>query len=421
MNEKQKVGVLSLRALPVVIPKLKGQFGGSETSAWLTAKALASLENLDVSLLTRHHTRQPRQQVDGVEILSDWQLIEIARESLAGVAELQPEFPWLKIRKFSPSLFWKIPVLAAVRQFFPNRSYELRENPFIQQFDFDAILLFGANLVSAKAILSLKHKKTKTILLIRANAELNERFAKEDDFQNEYGERSEVVRYAISNASQIVVQTEHQQRLLLDHFHRKATVIPNPFDLKSWDQQLSNVEQPKPVETENYVLWVGRPDRFHKRPLALLEVAARCPDIPFVMVLNRGVQEVREEIELIKTQNVTILDQVPFAQMPQLYKNAIAFAFTGSIEHEGFPNVLLQSAATSTPIVSLDFLPDLILRSGGAILSGTTEKMAEDIRSLLLNKEKAEQLGRAGREMIEQHIDMHQYAVLLEELTKDNE
>lgn len=415
-----KIAILAYRALPVADPRRHGHFGGLETSAWLTAKGLAAIDGNDVSLIVRYHWPLKAHFIDGVRVVVRWKPLEILRESVAGQIEVTSGFPWLKIRRWKLSLVWKIPLLVLFRLFSRNRSHVLEEDAFYHKDPGDVLLLFGSNLTSARALISLAGRQTRTVLSIQSNNELDPRFAQDANFQNEYGERSEVIQRLISGTTDIVVQTEFQQQRLLELFGRKSIILGNPFDIISWDQALiaSNTtarsgRQAQPVDNagaaESYVLWVGRPDRFHKRPHLIVEVARLCPDIPFLMVLNTGDEDVRREIESSRPSNLTILDQVPFTDMPKLFAHASLFAFTGSEEHEGLPNVLLQAAASSIGIVAYDFVPQVISESGASLVAGGVEQMAELISQLVRQPEQRAAMGKAGRLLMESHLDLPSY------------
>jgi glycosyltransferase involved in cell wall biosynthesis len=82
------------------------------------------------------------------------------------------------------------------------------------------------------------------------------------------------------------------------------------------------------------------------------------------MIVNPHDSELETQIRKAIPQNVELVDYVPFDQMPHEFAQARAFLCTGSPVHEGFPNVLLQSAASHTPICSLSDFDDFLFLAG---------------------------------------------------------
>src|SRR5690606_915340 len=77
-----------------------------------------------------------------------------------------------------------------------------------------------------------------------------------------------------------------------------------------------------------------------------------------------------------------IIDYVPFNEMPKWFAGARLFVSTGAADYEGFPNVLLQAAASRTPIISLEDFDDFLANSGaGVSCDGTTEHLVKAIQS----------------------------------------
>ena len=156
--------------------------------------------------------------------------------------------------------------------------------------------------------------------------------------------------YALTTADCIVVQTESQREAITNHFGRPSVLIRNPVRVSVDDPQ-----RWLPREQREFVLWIGRSDTFHKHPLLFLELAKQCPDLPFLMIVNKTNAEVFETLQARRPSNLRIIEHVPQHEIWDYLRRARVFVNTSSFE--GFPNTFLQSAVMGVPIVSLDGKP----------------------------------------------------------------
>ena len=279
----------------------------------------------------------------------------------------------------------------------------------------DIVCLFGVSNVAAAAVRILKERSEKTFLFVRSNAGLNERFITDENFTDEYGVNGSDASYALTHADQVVTQTTHQQRILKERFGVDSRVAGNPFDMDKWNSNLhGDIELSAALD--RYVLWIGRSDRHHKRPLLFLEAARRCPNVKFLMLLNRGNSDVREEIERRCPENVTIINHISYAKMPLVFDRCEALVVTGSVEFEGLPNVVLQAAATGKPVLGLDYIPEPFEAVGGAIVSGSVEQLAVDIQRCWNDDKFAAELGKKGQQYMSTHGNLPAYSKRIAEI-----
>ena len=171
--------------------------------------------------------------------------------------------------------------------------------------------------------------------------------------------------------------------MLETRFGRVGRLVPNPIDLEVWAPSLepatTGIEEID-RQDQPYALWIGRAEGVHKRPQRLVELAALCPDIPFVMVMNPADREIERRVRERCPLNVSIVKRVAPEVMPAVFQKAGSLVNTSSTE--GFPNTFLQAAAMGKPIYSLAVLGRFLVENGlGRAFEDRIESMAEAVRS----------------------------------------
>ena len=119
--------------------------------------------------------------------------------------------------------------------------------------------------------------------------------------------------YAVRHADQIVAQTTSQCQGLQQYFQRNGTLIRNPIDTRLTDDAL--------LQYRSHVLWVGRADNDSKRADVCFELARRCPEVPFRVVMNGGDPHLLEQLLTTKPDNVQVDTFVPLHEVERLYQN----------------------------------------------------------------------------------------------------
>ncbi|MEZ6066666.1 MAG: glycosyltransferase [Planctomycetaceae bacterium] len=364
------VCLVALNALPAIDPEVAGPIGGVETRAWQFARGLARQPATQVTLVVRHHrSREPfvREGVRVVPIIDRmypvWQDVGTAIVREAG-------FPGVRLRQFHPRLLWQVPAAAIDRLIFGKRYATTRPDAAIQRIGGDIYMTFGVQTHSLRVIRSAEAIGRPTLLMLGSDGDLDPLFLRGTAGFDPYGTAAAVGRAIIREASRIVAQTPSQQQTLSRDFHRSAMVVRNPMDVPAWERGLATATMPEELAgADGYVLWVGRAEALHKRPQLCIALAEQCPALTFVMVLNPRDSAVEELVRRAAPGNVRIMRQVPFEQMPALFRQASVFLSTSSLE--GFPNVFLQSAVSGVPIVSLEVGAEFLTAAeAGELCSG---------------------------------------------------
>jgi len=201
-----------------------------------------------------------------------------------------------------------------------------------------------------------------------------------------------MVYEAIMKATHIVVQTEMQQQRLRERFGRASTIIRNPI-------RLDVTPMPSPLEGR-YVLWIGRGEDTHKRPRLCFELARRCPDLAFLMVMNPVDEDAQRALKHEAPENVTIVDFVPYDEIEAYFQHATALVSTSAFE--GFPNTFLQAGKHGVPVLSLEVDPDGILAAtgGGRVAGGEMAQLARHLQALTGDPAAREACGRRLRDYV---------------------
>ena len=170
---------------------------------------------------------------------------------------------------------------------------------------------------------------------------------------------------------------------------KNVTTIYNPIDIEEIDK-LSNDEIQVP---NKYILGIGRMKDNVKQFDHLIKAfqisEATSQNIKLVIV---GEGEYKTELEKLVLEKNLKEDVVfyPFAKNPfPYYKYALFTAMTSKFE--GFPNVLIESLATGTPVVSYNCNsgPNEIINhkeNGLIVKNQDVDEMALAINSMLLDK-----------------------------------
>jgi glycosyltransferase involved in cell wall biosynthesis len=370
--------MVAWNALPAILPELGTSVGGLETHAWTLANGLRQYTSLVPRLFVRTSLWSSLpSEISGVQLYYDRQWLRSVRNQFSRAVHIGPP---LRIIHWHPNLCWQFPLLATARLINRWRGYQNPEHtpatspdPRLLDQNCQAWAAFGVNADSARVAATAAEQGRPLVLFLESNADLDARILTAADdgviehtnsqsstaVHNVYGESFAVQRFALQTATTIVCQSQFQQRRLAQLFSIQGPVIRNPIDPAQW--------RPDPKVQRTYVLWIGRYDSFHKRIQLAFEVARQSPRLNFRMIVNRHDDTLEARLRSQRPANVELVDYVPFSEMPREFARAQAFLCTGSPDHEGFPNVLLQAAASHTPTCSLADFDDFLATSGAGV------------------------------------------------------
>lgn len=350
-------------ARPILEPSFVCDFGGAEVRAVNFANGLARDIEFDVSMVLRSYRRESPRRIDRITAY-----FETIDAPLPRTRDLPRDglFLWnllrIKLQKLERSL----------RKRRSQRTPEQRISQLIQGIPADLICCFGVDQFSATVIQAAKAANKRSLLFTAREQDVDGQ--RHNEIVQAYGGDAVAYRGAIGAADAIVTQTAQQQDLLHKNFGRTAHLIRNPVKL-----------QDRKLETSNdgeYILWVGRAEKTFKRADTMLLLAAKCPDVPFVAIMNKRDDQVFYELVNAAPDNLKIVSHVPYSEIETYYAKAKALLST-SIS-EGFPNAFLQAGKYGRPILSLHVDPGEMMtrHECGCVTHGDLDALVDAITDI---------------------------------------
>jgi glycosyltransferase involved in cell wall biosynthesis len=387
--------IVALGAYPLFDPTVRGPMGGMESRAWIFARALARRGTMKVSFVVDDRGQTPFGEFSGITVYARrhsiaTELVEAARGVAADMRALQRSGTWTLRRLTGLARRALLRFAGVLKKVAGQALRGVPSGPALYpRIPADVFLTFGVNGVSAEVVVSCRAHAKKSILCIAHDSDLDEVFTIPTRRRRADGVLAIDGCRALRQADEIVVQSQYQLDLLRERFERAGRLIANPIDMDADDTEGATLEpQVRALIRQGpYVLWIGRSDPVFKQPDVCLELAARLPDVRFVMVMALCDANLHDEIRRRKPANVEIIDGLPFRAMPHLFRWAAALASTS--RQEGFPNIFLQAGKYRVPVVSLNVDPDGLFSKlhAGIICHGSVEQMAGELCRLTAEPE----------------------------------
>jgi glycosyltransferase involved in cell wall biosynthesis len=402
-RDELRICFYCLGAAPLFNRASKRIFGGAETRSKTLAKEMARRPSLSIKFMVAEEGQPKSQLIDGITVLVDPlhsflsdQFFESVYQRYLHYCEPQTKFPYFRIHTYRLCLVWQIPILAFSKIIFSRWKKWLRRQPKLVSFyaaqQVDVYCLFVLSEATADIVKTgkLTRKYKNVVFLIH-----------DDDVSpNDESQNNSHRTYCLRNADLIIAQTIHQCDLLKKNFGLSAIVIRNPIELRT--QDLEN--------HRDVALWIGRSQPLgsnHKRPELLFELAKRCPNIPFLAIINRDDPVRFEILQKQRPNNVEIVTQVPFSKIDAVFSRSKVFVSTSG--KEGFPNTFLQAGKYRVPILSLAVDPDGMLSKHGAgiVFGDDLEAMAASLKEVWEDPVRLSAIGDKARTYVERFHDIH--------------
>lgn len=366
------VTLVCWNAYPLFDPSVPSLIGGMETRAALFARGLAGSGRWQVRFVVNDHGQPDTILHEGIEFHLYQPCHRRASENVNPRFARRRWFPILNLDRHDLELLWQVPLMALYR-LLPAWFYPI----FWRRRHSRVVCCFGNNPISAQVIGDCFRLGIRTVLCIAADSDVAPDYHPADRSLNDYSTPKWMAHYALETADHVFVQTESQLRALESRFGRRGELIRNPVQIAADDPSRWPTRGARDL-----ILWIGRSDTFHKQPLLLLELAQRCPDLPFLMIMNKTHGDVFDAVQAQRPANLSIVERVPHREIWDYYRRARVFVSTSA--YEGFPNTFLQCAVAGVPVASLAVDPEEILsRHGcGLLADGSLDKLERDVRAL---------------------------------------
>ena len=225
----------------------------------------------------------------------------------------------------------------------------------------------------------------------------------------------------LKRASHIISVSKGLKRELIDQYGYspdRVEVIPNGVDYNrfSRDNSINTAELRRTLgiePNERVILYLGRlmeRKRVVDLVQALPQVLRTIPNARLVVVGKRNANAERIEQaarEHWVAEKVTMVDHVPYAQVPAYYAMADVYALPSS--YEGFPFTVLEAMAAGTPVVASNIpgIDEQIVPFHTGLLHpvGDIDMIASHIVQVLEGPSLAIRLSMAGKRLVEQKYD----------------
>lgn len=327
----RKICFVMPNAYSLFLDENRHLFGGAEVRSFLFAKELCKRRGYQVSFILANHGQKREIFKDGIKLYADGYFDY--RQIKRGL-----------ISKFLRKL--KLYFNSNLRSYYKLDSQRAEKEKFDvhKKINADIYCTFIVSEFAGELVAFTKKYNKKSILFLAHDQDVSEEYLTEG--VNSWGQDTMLGKYALMSADLIVSQNKYQYDSLKSRFKRDSILIKNPIDFNF---------QLEPLPRGFDVLWVGKSNLI-KRPYLLLDIAEKCPELRFVMIMNLSIQEVHHNVFLNCPKNVEVIEYVPYEEIEKYFSSTQVFLSTS--ESEGFPNTFLQSGKYGLPIFSLSVNPD---------------------------------------------------------------
>jgi glycogen(starch) synthase len=212
----------------------------------------------------------------------------------------------------------------------------------------------------------------------------------------------------------VSLYTRNELTELYDVDEEKIHVIYNGVDTQKFKPNRDRVGLRLELgleEEQKTILCVGR--LYYRKGITTLlqsipKVVQKFEDVKFVISgkgFKKNEEKLRKLAEKLKIkESVMFLGYVPDEKLPDLYAASDIFVLPAL--YENFPFAILEAQSTGLPVISTKVggIPEFLTNNKNGLLVDPSdpEQLAQKIMALLQDPELAEELGRCGRNLVEE-------------------
>ena len=219
------------------------------------------------------------------------------------------------------------------------------------------------------------------------------------EIHGDWEERLPALRSLLTFFAKRVLSKADKIRAVADYLTVKAKkYAPNkPYFLFPTFTDLDDFLAETDIKFDNYILFAGRADRvkgikYLKEAFSLIE--NDFPDFQLILV-GEGLPG----------------GKLPLAEVRNKMKNCYCLVLPSVTE--GVPRVIMEAMALRKPVIAsrVGGIPDLVRDGYNGFLFevGNSRELAEKLRNLLSNKEMAVEMGKKGRDFVQDKFSNRQY------------
>ncbi|NLC71607.1 MAG: glycogen synthase [Desulfuromonadaceae bacterium] len=236
---------------------------------------------------------------------------------------------------------------------------------------------------------------------------------KEEQLGRSYHLTNWAEKIALENADRIIAVSHNSRAEILQHFDvqpERIAVIHNGIDISTWKPSAARATRRKWAIPRDYILFVGRTSR-QKGMKHLIQAMERIdPGVTLVCCTSApDTPEVEQEIAALVARQPRVLwinELLREEQYVEIYSHAQLFVCPSIYEPFGITN--LEAMACEKPVVAsaVGGIPEVVVpgETGYLVPPADPRALAEAINTVLRDRRKAKQMGRAGRKRVEERF-----------------
>lgn len=251
---------------------------------------------------------------------------------------------------------------------------------------------------------------------------------KEEQLGRSYHLTAWIERMALEAADRVIAVSTQSRGEILDNFKippERVQVIHNGIDLKTWKHSSAVATRKAFGIDGDYILFVGRTSR-QKGMVHLLEAMKYVdPGVRLVCCTSApDTKEIEEEISAKVKETPRCLwinTLLREEQYIELYSNCVAFACPSVYEPFGIIN--LEAMACERPVVAsaVGGIPEVVVpeKTGFLVPPADPKALADALNRLLRDRNRAREMGLAGRKRVEEHFSWTQIAAKTQKMYEE--